>query len=142
MKVVLDTNVYIGAALQGELTEDILEEVAENPEITLISSEEILLEIEQKLQKKFHWATDRLELFLGRIRKIAEIVEPKEKVNIIKRDPDDNKILECALAGEADLIVTADQDLIKLKRYKDIGIIHPKTFTWIFPEYLKRTKAN
>lgn len=138
MRVVLDTNVYIGAALQGELTEDILEEVVENPEITLICSEEIFLEIEQKLQQKFHWSTDRLELFLGRIRKIAEIVEPRERVNVIKRDPDDNKILECALAGEADLIVTADQDLIKLKQYKGIGIIHPKTLSWTFPEYFKK----
>lgn len=142
MRVVLDTNVYIGAALQGELTEDILEEVVGNPEITLISSEEIFLEIEQKLQEKFHWLTDRLELFLGRIRQIAEIVEPSEKVNVIKRDPDDNKILECALAGGADLIITSDQDLIKLKQFKGIGIIHPKTFSWIFPAYFKKTKGN
>lgn len=142
MRIVLDTNVYIGAALQGELTEDILEEILENPEITLISSEEIFLEIAQKLQKKFHWSTDKLELFLGRIRKISELVEPVEKVNVIIRDPDDNKILECALDGEADLIVTADQDLIKLKQYRGIGIIHPKTFSWTFPEYFKRTREN
>lgn len=142
MRVVLDTNVYIGAALQGELTEDILDEVVENPEITLISSEEIILEIEQKLREKFHWSEDRLAVFLGRIRKIAEIVKSTEKVNIITRDPDDNKILECALAGEADLIVTADQDLIKLKTFKGIGIIHPKTFSWIFPEYFTKTKEN
>lgn len=138
MRIVLDTNVYIGATLQGELTEDILEAVVENPEITLISSEEILLEIERKLQEKFHWSTDRLELFLNRIRKIAEIVESSEKVNVIKRDPTDNKILECALAGNADLIVTADQDLIKLKSFRGIGMIHPKTFSWTFPEHFNK----
>lgn len=142
MRIVLDTNVYIGAVLQGELTEDILDEVVENPEITLISSEEIILEIEQKLREKFHWSEDRLTVFLGRIRKIAEIVKSTEKVNIITRDPDDNKILECALAGNADLIVTADQDLIKLKTFKRIGIIHPKTFSWTFPESFKKTKEN
>lgn len=114
--------------------------VVENPEITLISSEEVLLEIEQKLQEKFHWLTERLELFLGRIRKIAEIAEPSEKINVITRDPDDNKILECALAGNADLIVTADQDLIKLKSFRGIGIIHPKTFSWTFPEHFKKRK--
>lgn len=142
MRIVLDTNVYIGAALQGELTEDILEEIVENPEITLVSSEGILLETEQKLQEKFHWSGDQSELFLDRIRKVAEIVEPKELVNIVKRDPEDNKILECALAGEADLIITADQDLIKLKTFKGIGIIHPKTFSWTFPEHFKKAKAN
>lgn len=138
MKIVLDTNVYIGAALQGELTEDLLEEIVENPRFSLIISEEILLEIEQKLQKKFHWSIEKIEIFLNRIRKIAEIVLPIDKLNIIKRDPKDNMILECALAGGADLIVTADQDLIKLKKFRNIGIIHPKTFTWTFSEYFKK----
>lgn len=139
MRIVLDTNVYIGAALQGELTEDILEEVVENREITLVSSEEIFLEVEQKLEEKFHWLRERVEFFMGRIRKIAEIVESSERINVIKRDPEDNKILECALAGNADLIVTADQDLIKLKQFKGIGIIHPKTFSWTFPEHFKKS---
>lgn len=140
MRIVLDTNVYIGAALQGELTEDILEKVVENPDIYLIISEEILLEIERKLQEKFHWSAERIELFLNRIRKLAEIVTPAEKLEILKRDPDDNKIIECAVAGEVDLIVTADQDLIKLKIFRDIGIIHPKTLSWTFPEYFKKSK--
>ncbi len=142
MRIVLDTNVYIGAALQGELTEDILEWITENPDVYLIISEEILLEIERKLQEKFHWSAERIVLFLNRIRKLAEIVTPIEKLDIIKRDPKDNKILECSLAGNADLIVTADQDLIKLKSFKGIGIIHPKTFSWTFPEYFKKIKEN
>ncbi len=142
MRIVLDTNVYIGAALQGELTEDILEVVVENQDIYLIISEEILLETEQKLQEKFHWSTERIELFLNRIKKIAEIVAPSEKLDIIKRDPKDNKILECSLAGDVDLIVTADQDLIKLKSFKGIGIVHPKTLSWTFPEYFKDKEEN
>lgn len=138
MRIVLDTNVYIGAALQGEFTEDILEEIVENPDLTLISSEAIFLEVEQKLKHKFHWLTERIEFFLGKIRKVSEIVIPSEKVIVVKRDPEDNKILEVALAGNADLIVTADQDLIKLKSFKGIGIIHPKTLSWTLPEYFKK----
>ncbi|MBI2334724.1 putative toxin-antitoxin system toxin component, PIN family [Candidatus Daviesbacteria bacterium] len=138
MRIVLDTNVYIGAALQGELTEDILEELVENPQFELIASEEIFLELEQKLREKFHWSKERIEFFLRKIRKIAEIVEPTERVNVITRDPEDNKILECAISGDADLIVTLDQDLIKLKKYQGIGIIHPKTLSWTFPEYFKK----
>lgn len=48
------------------------------------------------------------------------------------------EILECALAGEADLIVSSDQDLIKLKNFQGIGIVHPKTLSWTFPEYFKK----
>lgn len=65
-------------------------------------------------------------------------MEATKKISIVTRDPDDNKILECALAGKADLIVTLDQDLIKLKNFRGIGIIHPKTLSWTFPEYFKK----
>lgn len=82
-----------------------------------------------------------INLFLTRIRKMVEMVTPTEKVSVITRDPKDNKILECALAGKADLIVTADQDLIKLKSFKGIGIIHPKTLSWTFPEYFKKSQS-
>lgn len=134
MRIVLDTNVYIGAALQGELTEDILESIIENPDMVLVTSEEIILEIEEKLQEKFHWTLERIKVFSNRIRKIANLVVISERVDKVVRDPDDNKILECALSGQADLIVTVDQDLVKLKKFRSIGIIHPKTFSWTFPK--------
>lgn len=63
-----------------------------------------------------------------------------EKINVVKRDPGDNKILECAVSGHADLIVSSDQDLLSLKVFRGIGIIHPKTLTWTFPEYFKKIK--
>lgn len=65
------------------------------------------------------------------------MVSPSEQLSIISRDPKDNKILECAFFGDADIIVTFDQDLIKLKKFRGIGIIHPKTLSWTFPEYFK-----
>lgn len=138
MKIVLDTNVYVAVALHGEFSEDIIEIITTASDITVIISEEILLELQQKLKEKFNWLQEDVDLFISKIRKITEIVDVIEKVNVVKRDPDDNKILECALAGKADLIVTADQDLIKLKSFKGIGIIHPKTLTWTLPDYFKK----
>lgn len=142
MKIVLDTNIYIAVALHGEFAEDIIELVTTNSDITVIASEEILSELQQKLKEKFDWLKEDIDLFITKIRKISKTVKTMEKVNIITRDPDDNKILESALAGKADLIVTSDQDLIKLKQYKGIGIIHPRTFSWTFPEYFKRVKTD
>ncbi len=142
MKIVLDTNIYIAVALQGEFAEDIIELVITNSDITVTTSEEILAELQQKLEEKFDWLKEDIDLFITKMKKISEIVNTTEKVNIIKRDPEDNKILECALAGEADLIVTSDQDLIKLKVFKGIGIIHPKTLSWTFPEYFKKSREN
>lgn len=138
MKVVLDTNVFIAEALGGEFAEDIIDMIVTTSGMNLVTSEGILLEIQQKLQGKFNWQQDDIDLYLGRIRKIAEVVEISESIIVVERDPKDNKILECAAAGNADLIVTIDQDLIKLKNFRGIAIIHPKTFTWTFPEHFKK----
>lgn len=142
MKVVFDTNIYISATIEGTLSKDILELTAKTGIITLIVSEEILDELRKKLLFKFAKSDAIVDIFISRIRKIAKLVKITEKVTVVKRDPDDNKILECALAGEADLIVTSDQDLIKLKKFKRIGIVHPRTFSWTFPEYFNKAKSN
>lgn len=142
MKVVFDTNIFISAAIKSPVAEDILELAAKTNIITLITSEGILEELREKLISKFAKPEVIVEIFINRIKKFAQLVKITEKVQIVKRDPEDNKILECALAGEADLIVTADQDLIKLKEFRGIGIIHPKTLSWTFPEYFKKSNAN
>ncbi len=62
----------------------------------------------------------------------------KEKLNVVATDPDDNKGLECAIASQADLIVSSDQDLVKLKRFRKIGIVHPRALAWTFPGYFRK----
>ena len=141
MRVVLDTNIYISAALKAGLSEKIMGLASETNLITLITSEEILEELKNKLLSKFKRSDTIADIFINKIRKIAEVVEIRERVNIVKRDPKDNKILECALSGDANLIVTADQDLIKIKTFKGIGIVHPKTLSWIFPNSFKKPKS-
>lgn len=142
MRIILDTNIYIAAALHDGFSAEVIEALSENPVFTIVISEEILEELREKLLSKFEFSEIATDIFVERIRKIAETVGVRKKVYIVKRDAEDNKILECALAGEGDLIVTLDQDLIKLKSFKGIGIIHPKTFSWTFPEYFKKIKEN
>lgn len=139
MNIVLDTNVLIAAALKGGFSEDILEMARTSNLVILLTSKAILKELKNKLHLKFGWSQKDSETFAEEIRKIAEVVEIKERVNVIINDPDDNKILECAVAGKADLIVSADKDLIKLKKFRGIGIVHPKTLSWTFPEYFKKS---
>ena len=142
MRIVLDTNIYISAAITSGLSQEILGLAGKTNLFTLLTSEEVLEELKAKHLSKYDRSEIIAGIFIERIKKIAEIVEVSEKVEIIKRDPDDNKILECALAGKADLIVTTDQDLIKLKTFKGIGIIHPRTLSWTFPEYFKKTRRK
>lgn len=140
MRLVLDTNILIAAALRGGFSEEILSMAAQGDFGVLVCSEEILNELIEKLVNKFQWLVYDAKSFANEIRKASEIVETKIKVDVVKNDPDDNKILECALAGKADLIVSADQDLIKLKKFRGIGIVHPKTLAWTFPKYFRKSK--
>ena len=140
MRIVLDTNIYISAAITSGLSQEILELAGTTNLFTLLTSEEILNELKEKLLSKFERSENVVDIFIEKIRKIVEVIEVNEKVEIITRDPEDNKILECAFTGKADLIVSADQDLIKLKTFKGIAIIHPKTLSWTFPDYFKKNK--
>lgn len=139
MNIVLDTNVLIAAALKGGFSEDILEMARTSNLVILLTSKAILKELKNKLHLKFGWSQKDSETFAEEIRKIAKVVEIKERIDVIINDPDDNIILECAVAGEADLIVSADKDLIKLKKFRGIGIVHPKTLSWTFPQYFKKS---
>lgn len=140
MRVVFDTNVLIANALKDGFTREIFK-LATTGTIDLLTSEPIISELEEKLRTKFSWEELKIHQYLNTLREIALVIEPTKKFDDIKNDPDDNKILECAVAGRADLVVSADGDLLKLKNFQAIGIVHPKTLSWTFPEYFNKNKS-
>jgi len=75
---------------------------------------------------------DLLKAFLNNLARTASITPGKLKVDVIKTDPSDNMILECAIEGTADYIVSGDQHLLELGIYKNIQIITPGFFLTIF----------
>jgi putative PIN family toxin of toxin-antitoxin system len=98
-------------------------------QIKLAISEEILNEVRGVLSgKKFQYPQQVIHSILNALEHLAEFVVPQKKVNIIKNDPDDNRVLECALEAGAHLIVSGDSHLLELKRYHDIEIISPSDF--------------
>lgn len=127
-KVVFDTNVYISAVIFGGNPRVCLE-LARNGKVELFCSREILFELSGKMKAKFKWEDhDVVDLIEG-IAKFAKIVEPKKKVNAIKDDLTDNKILECALEAKADFIVSGDiRHLLVMGRFKNTRILNPKDF--------------
>ena len=62
----------------------------------------------------------------------AKLIEPKQKVDIVKDDPDDNKVIECAIESSSDYILTYDRHLLKLKEYKGIKILKPEEILKMF----------
>ena len=135
MRLVLDTNVYIAAFLGKGLASDILR-LGQRKKVRLFTSQAILKEIKKKLTYKFRVEKSIVNDFLDLIQQSSTIVNPRQTLTVIKADPEDNKILECAKEAKANLIISMDKHLIRLKSYGTIGIVHPKTLTWIIPKLL------
>ncbi len=136
LRVVFDANVFIAALLTEGLS-NILYVMSSRGEFHLIISPEIIVELKNKLaSKKFGLNSFSIDEFVAQITSFATLVRLEEKVTIVKSDPSDNKIIETAIAGDANLIVTYDKHLLKLKKYQNIGVVHPKTLTWIIPDSL------
>lgn len=133
LRVVFDTNVYIPAALNAAGASDMWLRIANRAprSFDLYVSEAILTEVARKLRTKFDASEQRVVEFLQRVREAATVVESAEQVSDAA-DPDDNMVLECALAAKAQLIVSADKHLLRLHPYKGIGICHPKELRNIF----------
>lgn len=129
LRVVFDSNVYISALLFDGPPRQILE-LALKRRVTLIASDDIINETAGKLREKFSWPDHRLQQFVRQISKLAEIYDPKATLSIVDDEPD-NRVLECAVAGQAHLIISGDNHLLRLKSYENIPIKKPKYLTYL-----------
>ena len=77
------------------------------------------------LRDDFAWEAYRLHFTKEQLAKLGNLVTPKKAIDAIKEDPDDNRILECAVAGNAGLIVSGDRHLTRLESFRGIGIVRP-----------------
>jgi putative PIN family toxin of toxin-antitoxin system len=126
MRAVLDTNVYVSGVRYGGKPMDLLQRMGPGS-CTLIVSEEILAELEDVLLRKFDWTRQTVESTIHRIRAIAEVVDPEFELDECV-DPDDNRILEAAVTGEADCIVSGDRHLLRMKVFRGIKIMTVNDF--------------
>ncbi len=132
MKITVDTNVLISATFWYGDSEKIIAK-AENKEIELILSKDIIQEYTEvlqypEIQDKIKDKHLNFRRPVENIIAIATIVQPSKKLNIVKDDPDDNIILECAKEGEVDYIISRDNHLLRLKEFEGIPIIKPEEF--------------
>ncbi|MBI4023309.1 putative toxin-antitoxin system toxin component, PIN family [Candidatus Berkelbacteria bacterium] len=131
IRVVLDTNVLISAALLGIQARYILD-LIEQGRLALFLSAAILHETDRKLRTKFRRSKEERSEFFMYLEPLYQVVQPAELAISKLRDPSDRHIIGTAVAAQANLIITTDPDLLTLKRYKTIGIVHPKTIGWLF----------
>jgi putative PIN family toxin of toxin-antitoxin system len=91
-------------------------------------SEPIRTEVLRILRDKFRWPDERLTEARSLIATAVKTVVPTVTLHVIERDPDDDRVLECAVTAKAEFIVTGDSDLLDLGKYEDIEIIQVAEF--------------
>jgi len=132
MKITVDTNVLISATFWYGDSHRIMQ-LVESKIIKLVLSKEILQEYSEvlrydEIQSKIKNKNLYMKYTLQKIVSFSEIVEPTAKLDVIKDDPDDNRVLECAKEGKVSYIITNDNHLLKLKEFEGIKIVTPEEF--------------
>lgn len=122
LRVTIDSNVYISAFQFGGEPLRLLMLAAES-RIEVAISSHIIEEVTRTLREKFGWPEDRVENARGAMSRLARLVTPLQALAVIKEDPADNRILECAAAAGSEYIVTGDKDLHRLKQYENVRIV-------------------
>jgi putative PIN family toxin of toxin-antitoxin system len=129
MIIVLDSNVIIAAFATRGLCSNVFELCLFEHKI--IISKTLLNEVYRGLRKKIKLPKSIRENIISFLKNEAHIVVPKKVPNNVCRDPDDAEILGTALAGNVDIIITGDKDLLILKQFKSIPILTLRGF-WKF----------
>lgn len=121
-KVVFDTNIYISAFITPGGQGEAAYQKAIQGRIQLYSSIPILTETARKLLGKFKWDREMVDTAVSHIAEVATVIKPVKRIAVLTDEPD-NRILECAVEAQADVIVTGDKHLLRLNKYKEIAIV-------------------
>jgi putative PIN family toxin of toxin-antitoxin system len=128
IKVVLDTNILISAIVFGGKPRQVLESAIKG-HFQLVHTEKSIEEMRAVLEgKKFQFPSEIMDLIVHELEALAEIIKPKERLAVIKKDPEDNRVLECAVESQADYIVTGDFHLLEIKEFQGTKIMTPGEF--------------
>ena len=132
MKVVYDTNVLVSAFIvPGSKGEEALL-LAIRREVNLYTSVPILTETTRILQTKFDQPDRDVVAALKLISRAATIVHPARTIEVLEDLPD-NRILECAVSAQADLVVTGDHHILALKQFEGIPLVRLVDFLRMIP---------
>jgi putative PIN family toxin of toxin-antitoxin system len=140
MKVVLDTNIAVSASINPKGPPADIIRAWRTQTFTWVISQPLLDELRRILFSSpvrgyQVWTEAELSEFLVRIAQTAELVAPEERLDIIKNDPQDNRVLEAAVEAKADYIVSGDKDLLDLGSFQNIPIITPTRFNVILSTF-------
>jgi putative PIN family toxin of toxin-antitoxin system len=136
VRVVADTNILVSALLFGGTSEQVFL-AGLRGEIQLLTSPSLLKEFEKVLKDKFKLNIHLVREIIEEVMDVAEIVEVSSHIKAISYPDEDNRVLECAVDGKAEFIVTGDtRHILPLKEYGGIKILSPSEFLKHLPTVL------
>jgi len=132
MTVTFDTNALLSATLwDGSVAQKLLHDLIKQ-NIKIYSSLEILNEYQKILKRDFDFSDKDVAEIMQKILAFITLVKPEIKVSVVKNDPDDNIIIECAIESKSKYIITYDKHLLNIGEYSGTRIIRPEEARAIF----------
>jgi uncharacterized protein len=128
MKIVLDSNIIVAAYAGRGLCYSLFELCLDR--FTIISSEYILTEVQRTLHKKLKMPQNSVQIIIDYLKEFCILSTYNKLSENICRDKNDNDIIALAFDNNVDYLITGDQDLLVLKKYKKVKIISPRDF-WV-----------
>jgi putative PIN family toxin of toxin-antitoxin system len=126
MKIVVDTNFLISATQWDySVSHKLLEKLIRN-NAEIFTTKEIIDEFGEVLKRDFLYNDDEVNSLTEKVIHFLTLVTPTKKISFVKDDPDDNKIIECALESHAEYIISYDKHLLNLKEFQGIKIVKPE----------------
>ena len=126
MKITTDTNFLVSATQWDNSSANKILVKLINIDSEIFTTQEILDEFRKVLKKYFNYELEEIENIIQKVLTFLTLVEPDEKLEVVKEDIDDNKIIECAVKSKSDYILSYDNHLLKIREYNGIKIIRPE----------------
>ena len=133
LKVVIDINLFVSGVISKKGNPARLLQLWYDRAFLVVISEQMVEELRRvlrypRIRNKYNLKDEEIEQVVGMIKKFAIVLPDIIELDVIKDDPDDNKVLACALAVKADYIVSGDSHLLDLGVFENIPIVTMKDF--------------
>jgi putative PIN family toxin of toxin-antitoxin system len=97
-------------------------------EFRVFTCPELLEQLAEKLGTRLHFSADQVAETVADYLGFLRVIQIPKALTSVSRDPDDNRVLECALEGHAQHVVSGDKELLELKEFRGIRIVRAAEF--------------
>ena len=128
MRAVLDTNILISAfVFPGGASETVYRGALEG-RYELVTSPSLLAELGRVLGDKFGWEASVAEAAVTQVARVGTVVRSRERLAVIADDPADDRVLEVAIEGGAEVVVSGDRHLLRLGEWRGVEVVRAAVF--------------